>query len=116
MRVKSGAQNTAGTHHHRGISTDVSSLPKSIPKSNSEVESGDEPYVHVRLTKDVLHAFEELTRTGTTALIRAYLDRCEQEPGEIEGLLTSGSSGDTSRNSSDDSDDDSDAESSGDSK
>lgn len=57
----------------------------------------------MRLTKDVLHAFEEQTRTGTIALIRAYLDRCEQQPGEIEGLLTSGSSGDTSRNSSEDS-------------
>lgn len=80
MRVKSAAQNanTIEGQHNRGQSTDVSSIPKSIPKSNSEVESGDDRsvYVHVRLTKDVLHSFEEQTRTATFALIQAYLDRC----------------------------------------
>ena len=48
----------------------------------------------------MLHAFEEMTRTGTAVLIQAYLDRCDQEPGEIEGLLTTGSSGETSSPSS----------------
>ena len=68
VRVKSAAQQLP--HHNksssiegqfnRGQSTEVSSWPQSLPKSNSEAESGDGiPYVHVRLTKDVLHAFEE---------------------------------------------------------
>ncbi len=63
-----------------------------VSKSNSEMELGDIPYVHVKLTKEVLHAFEESTRMSSTSLIIEYLNRCAQEPGEGEGLLTSSSS------------------------
>ena len=76
---------------NRGHSTDATSLPKSksIPKTNSDI--GDD-YVAIKLTKDVLQEFEEQTRTRPRALIQAYLLRCEEEPGEIEGLLSNGSS------------------------
>ncbi len=54
--VKSGAQYTGGGNHNRGQSTDVSSLPKSFPKSNSGIDpENDVPYVQVKLTKEVLH-------------------------------------------------------------
>ena len=61
--VKSGAQGT-GTHgnNNRGQSTDDSSVPKLASKSNSEISAAADiaqPYVKVKLTKDVLHAFEE---------------------------------------------------------
>ena len=74
-------------------------------KSNSEVNdaaagSTDSPYVHVKLTKEVLHAFEESTKTSATSLIVEYLQRCEREPGEIEGLMTTGSSEESRRSSS----------------
>lgn len=55
----------------------------------------------VKLTKEVLHMFEESTRLSSVALIQEYLHRCSQEPGEIEGLLTSGSSGRSKTTSSD---------------
>lgn len=85
----------------------MSSIPKSIPKSNSGIDNeNDVPYVHVRLSKEVLHHFEELTKMSSFALIQEYLNRCTQEPGEIEGLLPTHSSED---------DDDTDSESSGES-
>ena len=88
-----------GEYQNRGQSTDVSSVPKSLANTNSDLAASDVPYVQVRLTKDILHVFEEVTRTRTTALIEAYLGRCEQEPGEIDGLLTSSSSSDRSPSS-----------------
>ena len=61
--VKSGAQGTGTNgHHNRGQSTDDSSLNKPASKSNSEISVPadiSQPYVKVKLTKDVLHAFEE---------------------------------------------------------
>ena len=60
--VKSGAQGTGTNgHHNRGQSTDDSSIPKPASKSNSAIsDSLDiQPYVKIKLTKDVLHAFEE---------------------------------------------------------
>jgi len=45
MLVKSGANTTGGEHQSRFPSTDVSSFPKSLPKSNSEIEGAEEPYV-----------------------------------------------------------------------
>ena len=106
--VKSGAATmiTGGGHHNnnnnlRGESTDVSSLPKSLPKSGSEMEAADQqPYVPVKLTKEVLFAFEEQTRTSSHALIETYLERCRLEPGEKDGLISPDSSGDSSRTSS----------------
>ena len=104
VRVKSGAQPTisVGQYHRRGQSTDISSLPlaKSQPKSQSDISGPEIPYVQVKLTKDVLHVFEEQTKTSSVALIREYLNRCDQEPGEIDGLLTEGSSEDSGRRSS----------------
>jgi len=41
------------------------------------------------------------------ALIEAYLLRCEQVPGEVEGLITSDSSGGSGRRSSSDDSDES---------
>lgn len=106
--VKSGALNSQGGNYKRGESTDVSSIPKSIPKSNSGIDSqNDMPYVHIKLTKEVLHQFEELTRMSSSALIQEYLNRCNQEQGEIEGLLPTHSSGDDDDTDSDESSDDS---------
>ena len=116
--VKSGAQGT-GTlngNHNRGQSTDDSSVPKPASKSYSESGSAAEiappQYVKVKLTKDVLHAFEEQTRTSPFTLIQMYLERCEREKGEIDDLLTpdcdddSSSSGETSSSPDDDEEED----------
>ena len=67
--------------------------------------SSENTYVQVKLTKEVLHAFEETTRINPISLIEEYLLRCEQEEGEVEGLISSGSDEDDS-SSEDDSDDD----------
>ena len=83
--------------HIRGQSTDVSSVPKSQPKSiisGGEHSSTDANYIHVKLTKDVLTQFENYTRMSSAELIHAYLVRCSQEPGEIDGLMSSSSSDD----------------------
>ena len=69
-------------------------------KSNSLISDSDVNYVKVKLTKDVLHAFEEQTRTSPLTLIQMYLERCTQEVGEIDGLITNGSSNGTSSGSS----------------
>ena len=50
--VKSGA-------HNRGQSTDDSSMPMALSKSNSAIPSAHSAYKKIPLTKDVLHEFEE---------------------------------------------------------
>ena len=89
-------------NNNRGQSTDVSSLPKSKSIAHGSSVSSENTYVQVKLTKEVLHAFEETTRINPISLIEEYLLRCEQEEGDVEGLISSGSDEDDS--SSDDSD------------
>ena len=94
---------SGGIHYNRGQSTDATSLPQSLVQSNSECEHFDQP----KLTKELLHQFEIQTRTTTATLIEAYLLKCAQEPGEIDGLITSESSANSSRRSSSDESEDS---------
>ena len=91
-------------NNNRGQSTDVSSLPKSKSIAHGSSVSSENTYVQVKLTKEVLHAFEETTRINPISLIEEYLLRCEQEEGDVEGLISSGSDEDDS-SSDDDSDD-----------
>lgn len=91
-------------HNNRGMSTDVSSLPKSKSIAHASSQSSENTYVQVKLTKEVLHAFEETTRINPISLIEEYLLRCDQEEGDVEGLMSSGSDEDSS--SDDDSDED----------
>ena len=78
-------------------------MPKANSKSNSENEAADQsPYVQVKLTKEVLHQFEQQTHTSTYQLIEIYLQRCDEEEGSVEGLFTTSSSADRGSSSSDD--------------
>ena len=92
-------------NNNRGQSTDVSSIPKSKSINPASSQSSENTYVQVKLTKEVLHAFEETTRINPISLIEEYLLRCDQEEGDVEGLMSSGSDEDDS-SSDEDSDDD----------
>lgn len=78
-----------------------------MSKSGSEISGADVPYQKVKLTKDVLHAFEEETRTSPFTLIQMYLTRCQEEQGEIDDLITPGSDGESSGRSSEENSDES---------
>ena len=62
--------------------------------------------MQVKLTKEVLHAFEETTRINPISLIEEYLLRCDQEEGDVEGLISSGTSEEDDSSSDDDDSDD----------